>query len=419
MTSPNQREFALQVVETLQLAGFEALWAGGCVRDQLLGRQPNDYDVATSAKPDEIRQLFGHKKTLAIGASFGVITVLGPKSAGQVDVATFRTDAGYSDGRHPDSVTFSTAEKDAQRRDFTINGLFFDPITQRTIDYVGGLQDLEKNLLRAIGDPHQRISEDKLRMLRAVRFAATFDLEIDPGTLAAVLEHRHEISVVSQERIGAEIRKMFGHQNRHLAYQWLETTRLLGLVVECLPPSANKFAGFTRSPQNCFETLLRLPNEADHCLATAGLLVFYRDKRSEVENVCRDLKWSNHETEKTAWIHQQLITFAQADQLKWSELQPLLVNDWASEVLTLGEAACDACRELATGIEFCRQQLKLPAEELNPKPFLDGKILKEIGIEPGPKFKTILDETRAAQLDGTISSKNEAIEVAKSLNNEL
>src|SRR5215510_3985433 len=154
MSDPNhQRSFALEIAQKLRAAGFEALWAGGCVRDQLLGLTPKDYDVATSATPDQIRDLFGRRRTLPIGASFGVITVLGPREAGQIEVATFRTDAAYSDGRHPDSVSFTTAEHDAERRDFTINGLFFDPVSEQVVDYVGGQQDLNSQILRAIGDP--------------------------------------------------------------------------------------------------------------------------------------------------------------------------------------------------------------------------------------------------------------------------
>src|SRR5688572_4921449 len=178
-----QRAFALEIVEKLRAAGFEALWAGGCVRDELLGLTPKDYDVATSAMPDQIRDVFGRRRTLPIGAAFGVITVLGPRAAGQVEVATFRTDAAYSDGRRPDSVTFTDAEHDAQRRDFTINGLFYDPIEGKVVDFVGGQEDLKRGTIRAIGDPRLRIAEDKLRMLRAVRFAATFNFAIDPDTM--------------------------------------------------------------------------------------------------------------------------------------------------------------------------------------------------------------------------------------------
>src|SRR6187431_2793035 len=166
------REFAVEVVRRLREAGLQALWAGGCVRDQLMGQLPKDYDVATDAAPERVREIFGQRRTLAIGAAFGVITVLGPKGAGQIDVATFRRDAAYSDGRHPDAVTFTDAEHDAQRRDFTINGVFYDPLEDRVIDYVGGQEDLTRRVIRAIGDPLARIAEDKLRMLRAVRFAA-------------------------------------------------------------------------------------------------------------------------------------------------------------------------------------------------------------------------------------------------------
>src|SRR5262249_10299637 len=223
----HQREFALEVAKKLREAGFEALWAGGCVRDELLGLTPKDYDVATSATPDQIRDLFGRRRTLPIGASFGVITVLGPRAAGQIEVATFRTDAAYSDGRHPDSVTFTTAEHDAQRRDFTINGLFFDPIAEKVVDYVGGQADLERHVLRAIGDPRLRFGEDKLRMLRAVRFAAAFNFAIDRQTLDAIQEMAPEISNVSAERIGAEIRRMLTDRSRAAAFALLRETKLL------------------------------------------------------------------------------------------------------------------------------------------------------------------------------------------------
>ncbi len=164
--SHKQREFAIDVVRRLREHAYEAYWAGGCVRDQLLGKPPKDFDVATSAKPDEIRQVFGPRRTIAIGAAFGVITVVGPRSAGQIEVATFRQDASYSDGRHPDSVQFSTPAADAERRDFTINGMFYDPVDDRVIDFVGGRDDLARQIIRAIGDPPARFAEDKLRLLR-------------------------------------------------------------------------------------------------------------------------------------------------------------------------------------------------------------------------------------------------------------
>src|SRR5690606_36280907 len=172
------RQFALEVVRRLREAGHQAVWAGGCVRDWLLGLTPKDYDVATSARPDEVQQIFGKRRTLAIGASFGVIAVRGPREAGHVEVATFRSERGYSDGRRPDEVEFTTAELDAQRRDFTINGIFFDPLEDKVIDYVGGQRDLSAGIVRAIGDADERIGEDKLRMLRGVRFAAWFGFSL-------------------------------------------------------------------------------------------------------------------------------------------------------------------------------------------------------------------------------------------------
>ena len=226
-----QRVFAREIVEKLRAHGFEALWAGGCVRDELLGIRPKDYDVATSATPDQIRDVFGRRRTLEIGAAFGVITVLGPRAAGQIEVATFRTDATYSDGRHPDSVSFTDAEHDAQRRDFTINGLFFDPLTDRVVDYVGGQADLNARIVRAIGSPRLRFSEDRLRMLRAVRFAATFAFTIEPETLRAIQEMAVDVTRVSPERIGMEIRRMLLDPNRAVALELLRETKLLPHVL--------------------------------------------------------------------------------------------------------------------------------------------------------------------------------------------
>ncbi len=189
------RRFAVWIVQKLHDAGFEALWAGGCVRDELLGLVPHDYDVATNATPDEVRSCFGTRRTLAIGAAFGVVTVLGGREEGQIEVATFRCDAAYSDGRRPDSVSFSTAREDALRRDFTVNGMFYNPLTHEVIDYVGGRRDLEAGVVRAIGNPLERFAEDKLRMLRAARLASTFGFRVDPDTAgcrAGASGHDHD-----------------------------------------------------------------------------------------------------------------------------------------------------------------------------------------------------------------------------------
>ena len=191
------RGFAAEIVRRLRAAGHEAYWAGGCVRDELLARIPADYDVATAALPEIVRNLFGRKKTLAIGAAFGVITVLGPKPAGQVEVATFRTDADYTDGRHPAGVTFCSAREDAQRRDFTINGMFLDPLSGEVHDFIGGREDLAAGVVRAIGTPAMRFAEDHLRMLRAVRFAAGFDFALEHNTRGAIERMTHLVGCVS------------------------------------------------------------------------------------------------------------------------------------------------------------------------------------------------------------------------------
>src|SRR5262245_19628556 len=225
------RQFAVEVARKLGECGHQSLWAGGCVGAQRLGQTPKDYDVATDATPDRIREIFGKRRTLPIGAAFGVITVLGPREAGQLDVVTFRKDAAYSDGRHPDAVTFSDAEHDAQRRDFTINGLFYDPLEHRVIDYVGGQDDLKRGVVRAIGDPLARIAEDKLRMLRAVRFAARFGFTIEEATLSAIKQQAHELVIVSAERVATELRLILTHNSRSRGVELLAESGLLEVVL--------------------------------------------------------------------------------------------------------------------------------------------------------------------------------------------
>src|SRR5712692_9436352 len=228
-----ERDFAIEVVQRLRGAGFEALWAGGCVRDELLGKVPQDHDVATSARPEEVRRLF--RRTVAVGMSFGVVEVLGPRPH-KIQVATFRSDVSYSDGRHPDAVVFSSAREDALRRDFTINGMFFDPLDNRLIDFVGGQEDLRARVLRAIGDPAARFAEDKLRMLRAVRIATRFELTIEPATAAALKRMAAQISAgVSAERIAEELRQLLVFPQRHRGVNLLQE---LGLAAAILPEIA-------------------------------------------------------------------------------------------------------------------------------------------------------------------------------------
>jgi len=231
-TEDPRRRFAVDVVRRLRQEGHAALWAGGCVRDQWLGKLPKDYDVASTATPDEVIQIFGRRRTVAVGASFGVVMVLGAdKAAGQIEVATFRSDGEYLDGRRPSSVSFCRPEEDAHRRDFTINGMFFDPLEEKIIDYVRGLEDLAAGIVRAIGDPVARFTEDKLRMLRAVRFTATFGFALDAATAAAVHQLRHQICQVSEERITQELKRMLSHSSRALSFELLNQTQLLAEIL--------------------------------------------------------------------------------------------------------------------------------------------------------------------------------------------
>ena len=397
------RAFSVEVVEKLQSVGFEALWAGGCVRDQILGIQPQDYDVATNATPDQIRGLFGKNKTLAIGAAFGVITVLGPKTAGQVEVATFRKDGGYSDGRRPDSVEFTDAKEDALRRDFTINGMFIDPTTNQLIDYVNGEDDLSKRIIRAIGTPEDRIQEDKLRMLRAVRFAATYEFEIEPATMLAIQNAATDISVVSGERIGTEMRRMLAHPNRAIAISLLRETGLIEKII----PDATSLHAHNQTWDNLLSQLRRLEGNFESALAVLIEPIF---TDSVLNLVSAGWKLSNHEIKSVRWIHGNWKKLIDAEQHPWSVIQPLLTHRQSHRALAM--AACQT--EIAgAGIQFCLDRFAWESERLNPPSLLDGSTLIKMGITPGPRFSLILSDVRAAQLDGEISTVEQAVEKAQ------
>lgn len=406
--STPQRDFALDVVRKLRAAGYESLWAGGCVRDQLLGIEPKDYDVATSATPDQIRDLFGKRRTLAIGASFGVITVLGPRAAGQIEVATFRRDAAYSDGRHPDHVTFTNAQEDAQRRDFTINGLFFDPLAEEVVDYVNGQADLAAQRIRAIGDARLRIGEDKLRMLRAVRFAATFGFRIEDETFQVIRQMAPDITTVSAERIGAEVRRMLLDARRTTAVELLSDTNLLVYV---LPEVAQLDAP-------SWQETLRVLGSLDGptlplAFAAALLKVGEGDSTGEVAGkVGRRLRYTNKETDRAGWLLANLPTIGEAQQVAWPRLQRLLVHDGAAELLALHEAIAGP---VDPALALCRERLAWPAERLNPTPLVDGADLIARGLQPGPQFAPLLERIRDAQLSGEITSRDDALRLADRL----
>jgi poly(A) polymerase len=448
--SAAEREFAVEVVRRLRDAGHEALWAGGCVRDQLLGLTPKDYDVATAAHPEEVEGLF--RRTIAVGASFGVIEVLGPRIADgflKVQVATFRSDMAYEDGRRPTGVVFSSARDDALRRDFTINGMFYDPIDDRLIDYVGGRADLEARVLRAIGDPVQRFDEDKLRMLRAVRLATRFDFTIDPATADAIRAHAPTIAVVSAERVAEELRKLLvdPHRSRGmrlfvdlgLAAVWMpELLPMRGLPQGLpradgppLPPPGLPGADTDEGGDLWSHVLLVL----DHLgpapsfpLALAALLhdvgkprtvgrtpdryTFHGHEhvgRRLAEEIGLRLKLSNEDRERVEWLVEKHQVLCDARKMRTSTLKPLLAHPGIRELLALHRADALASGKPTEHVEYCEQLLReWTAEDLTPPPLLTGHDLTRLGLEPGPLFKKLLGAVREAQLDGTIRTPAEA-----------
>lgn len=415
----SQREFAEQVVRQLTDAGFTAFWAGGCVRDLLFGREPRDYDVATSARPGQVREVFGKRRTLSVGESFGVIVVLGPKSAGQVDVAMFRSDGNYIDGRRPESVVFSSPEEDAQRRDFTINGMFYDPIKKEVMDFVGGEQDLVAGVVRAIGDPHARMEEDKLRMLRAVRFAATFDFELDVATAEAVQSMSDQISVVSVERVAQELRRMLVDRRRGRAVELCNDAGLLLRIIPELEAVVCDRECWTQL-HNGLASLV----EPDFALAFGLLLdsaIGATEKAGTIDSrlaevVGRRLKLSNQEIDAAVWLLSHRRAFDNAADLPLSRLKRILANALAPDLIALVRARTLAKGEAVGDVDFCEHYLKTTDRDvLDPSPLISGDDLIKAGFRPGPKFKEVLDRVRDAQLDLQISNAAEALELAAQL----
>jgi poly(A) polymerase len=390
-----EREFATDVVQKLQAAGFQALWAGGCVRDELLGLVPQDYDVASDARPEQVKQQF--RRCVEVGVAFGVIEVLGPRGDDgewlKVQVATFRNDGHYTDGRRPDSVTFSTAEEDAQRRDFTINGMFFDPIAGQVIDYVGGQTDLKAKRLRAIGDPIARFTEDKLRVLRAVRMATRFELSIDPATLAAAQQMAPQIRVVSAERIAEEFRKLFAHPHRSRGAELLREFELLQPI---LPEVTTVEVALLNA----------LPKDASFPLAFAAFLLPMTAKTAGM--IAVRLKLSNEEKDRIEWLVANRQTLRNASQLRPSQRHACLTHVGIGELLSLMRAEGNS--EDAAHCEAILQAT--PLAVLNPPPLLTGDDLIAMGWKPGPKFKPILETIRQKQLDGEIATRAEAEGIA-------
>jgi poly(A) polymerase len=420
-----KRDFAVEVVRRLQDAGFRALWAGGCVRDLLLGRPPDDYDVATSARPEDVLKLFGPKRTLAIGASFGVMLVHGPRRspAGDVEVATFRTEGPYIDGRRPENVTFATAEEDAHRRDFTINGMFYDPLSEQVFDFVGGRDDLARKIVRAIGDPLARFREDKLRMLRAVRIVTRFDFELDPNTAAAVQAMAAEILVVSHERIAQELKKMLVHPRRRRAIELAHKLRLLTVFLPELAPVIAT-AGESAASDRWSVTLrvLELLDIPRFELALAGMfceLAFddTDEKAAErAEQICRRLRLSNDECHDVSWLVKHRHALERASTWPLHRLKRLLAEPLIVDLLVLVRGQATARGESLADLDFCENVRRTsPPDEIDPPPLITGKDLQDEGLAPGPRFKELLEIVRDAQLDVQIKTREEALALVRSL----
>ena len=421
-TTP-QRRFALEVVELLRSAGYTAYWAGGCVRDELLGITPKDYDVATSARPEQVRELFGRRRTLAVGEAFGVIIVVGPREAGNVEVATFRRDAGYSDGRRPDAVVFTDAEEDARRRDFTMNALFYDPIVGNVIDFVEGRADIERKLVRAVGDAAVRFREDKLRMLRGVRMASTFGFALDPATFEAIRNSAAEIGAVSPERIAQEIRAMFGRSGQAEAARLLMAAGLAAQVLpEVLPLCERKSSFATGSAWDAAVAMLAEFEKAGirkPPLALAALLqeTSADDSHGAVHAATAGLRrWrmSNEEREHVEWLVEHRRSIDGAASRRWSEVQPVLAHRWGPDLVefvaarhAVADDDDDRERRVAD-LAFARKKLAEPRAMLDPPPLLTGNDLVRRGLRPGKQFAVLLEKVRAAQLDGMIATADEA-----------
>ena len=427
------REFANSICRALQRAGYQALLVGGCVRDLLLAREPTDYDVATNARPGQVLELF--PQGITVGAQFGVILV--PQDGMKVEVATFRSDVGYADGRHPDRVEYSgSPEEDVERRDFTINGLLMRHDTGEVLDFVQGQADLRAGVIRAIGAPDRRFAEDKLRTLRAVRFAARFGYAIEPETFRAIRRHAKEISQVSLERIREELTKMLTEGAARTAFELLDSCWLLSIVA----PEISALHGVEQPPQYHPEgdvwkhTMMMLEGLPAQCPATLAWGVLLHDVgkpatfRSAVEtgdrirfdghvevgmaigrNLLGRLRFSNDDTEQILSLVEHHMRFKDAGRMKPATLKKFVRLPRFEEHLDLHRLDCLSSNRNLEAYEFVREFVaKTPPEVVRPPKLLTGTDLLEAGYRPGPLLGKILATVEEAQLNGELGSAEEA-----------
>jgi len=476
MADTHQFEAALGIMETLRGKGYEAYLAGGCVRDLLLGREPADYDVATNATPDIVLEMF--PRTFAVGAHFGVVLVAPATSGGAegagapntsqeppavkstdagfvTEVATFRSDLAYSDGRHPDGVRYTkTAEEDVQRRDFTINGLLLDPfsvgrlssdlhddsiaVREGVIDYVGGLADLDAGVIRAIGRPEERFAEDRLRMLRAVRFAARFGFAIEPLTMRAIRGLAAGIDAVSRERVRDELTRMLTEGRARRAFELLDET---GMLKQVLPEIA-AMKGVEQPPQYHPEgdvwthTLMLLEQLEPDCSMTLAWGALLHDvgkpptfKRAPERirfdghaamgvamgaEICRRFRFSNDETRQILALIENHMRFMDAERMKDSTLKRFFRLDRFDEHLALHRMDCLAGSGFLDHWKYVRERLAAMTEEtVRPKPLITGRELIAAGYEPGAGFREMLQAAEDAQLEGTVATPEDALRLVR------
>ena len=431
---------ACDIVTQLQRAGHTAYLAGGCVRDHLLGVEAKDYDVATSARPEEVQRLFPRVTDLT-GKSFGVVRVMVDDEF--FEVATFRQDGPYKDGRHPDSVRFATAEEDAQRRDFTINGLFFDPVAKRLIDYVGGEADLRARIVRAIGNPADRFAEDHLRLLRAVRFAARLMFKIEPKTWEAICSSASTIRTVSAERIRDELNKIFTAPKPEIGLDLLDKS---GLLAEVLPDVAAQH-GVEQPPQfhpegDVYEHVRLMLSKIKQPDLELALAILFHDVGKKptakvdengrirfnehesvgaemAEQIMTGLRYDNKTIQTVRELIQHHMQFKDVPHMRPSTLKRMMSRPTFQLELELHRIDCASSHGDLKYYDFLKHQLEtMSAEEIDPPALITGRDLLAMGLTPGRMVGRILDAVRVAQLEGTVQTRNEALKLAGKLANE-
>ncbi len=426
---------AREIAARLREEGHIAHFAGGCVRDILRGETPKDFDIATDAKPESVQKLF--PRTYAVGARFGVIIVL--ENSFQFEVATFRSDEAYIDGRRPSAVHFSSPEEDAKRRDFTINGMFYDPVAEEVIDFVGGRADIDAKLVRAIGDPAQRFAEDRLRMLRAVRFATVLEYKIDNQTWEALIANAASITEISAERIRDELVRILLSSNRIRGWDLLDSSGLMRAIL----PELDRMKGVLQPEQfhpegDVFEhtrlMLQLLPEKVSVPLVFAVLLhdvakpvTATVDETGRIrfsghdrlgaemaEEIMRRLRFSGGQTDATVEMVRQHMVFKDVPKMREAKLKRFMARPTFDEELELHRVDCEGSHRMLDNYEFLlRKRDEFANEPIIPPPLVRGDDLIALGLKPGPKFGEILEAVETRQLEGNLRTREEALEWVK------